>query len=391
MTSRGVSQVGAICSLLRGEAAEWPGGVADRDVDGFLSLARAHGVTALLDGKLAAGGAGKDWPESVRQACRQDALAWAMQELAGRAELSRVLGALAVADVAPLILKGTALAYTHYAAPALRARGDTDLLIPTGSAEACTDVLEGLGYVRGPYSNGEVVSCQATWSRTDTIGVEHHLDVHWRASNSRVLAREFSYDELLARARPVPALGPDARTLAPPDALLFACAHWAGHVNTTYYSGEDIFVGGDRLIWLYDMHLLLRAMSTDEVNQFCALAGERRLREICLRAITLTRKCLGTPIPPAALEVLGSPGPAERSARYLAGRRANQMLGDFVSMEDWTTRLKWLKELGFPDERYMLHKYPQARIRWLPVLYVRRAFEGARKVLLRRGAGHTRF
>jgi len=380
-----------VCSLLRGESKPYRAHHPDETAESFLRLARAHGVTPLLDERFSEGGLHDAWPASIRAACHDDALGRAMQELAARAELMRVLAAFSAAGVRPIILKGTALAYQVYPRPALRMRGDTDVLVPSGAAETAAAVLDGLGYLRGPYSNGEAVSCQATWSRTDTLGARHDLDVHWRPSNSQVLARELSYEDLATRAVAVPALGPDAWTLGAADTLLYACMHRAGHVNTTYYSGEDVLVGGDRLIWFYDMHLLLRAMSVPELEEFAERAGQRQMRAICLDALQHTRERFGTEIPTFVLEALRVTGAAEPSARYLAGRRANQVVGDLVAATDWRFRLRWLREFCFPAADYMHAKYAEASVQWLPILYARRAAEGTRKLLSRRGAGHPRF
>ena len=383
--------IDVVCALMRGESppcgATWSGA----SIEQFLNLVRAHGVTPLLDERFSQGDLSATWPEPVRNACHDDALASAMQELAVRAELVRVLESLDKAGVRPLILKGSALAYQVYPRPALRMRGDTDLFVPDEAVGATVAVLEEFGYARGPHSNGVAVSCQATWSRTDSLGVRHDLDVHWRANNSQVLSREVSYRELDRRAVLVPELGPHARTLSPPDALLFACMHRAGHVNTIFYSGEDVMVGGDRLIWFYDIHLMLQVMSIQEQEEFLQLATMKRMRTVCMDALQRTRDCFGTHVPSSVLEALDAQGETEPSARYLTGRRFNQVVGDLVAAPDWRFRLSWLREFCFPAADYMRAKYPQASIHWLPVLHARRAVEGARKLLSRHGAGHQRF
>lgn len=380
-----------ICSLLRGESPPSRAYDTEETADAFLRLARAHGVTPLLDERFSNRDLDDAWPASIRVACHEDALGRAMQELALRAELTRVLAALGAAGVRPLILKGTALAYGVYPRPALRMRGDTDLLVPPAAAGTVAVLLEELGYRRAPHSNGEAVSCQATWSRTDAIGAGHDLDVHWRPSNSQVLARELSYEDLATRAVEVPALGPDAWTLDSADTLMYACMHRAGHVNTIYYSGDDVMVGGDRLIWFYDMHLLVMSMPEADLVEFVERARKRRMRGICLDALQRTRECFGTAIPAFVLEALQVTDAAEPSTRYLAGRRLNQVLGDLVAAPDWRFRLKWLREFCFPAADYMHAKYPGASLQWLPLLYARRAAEGARKVLSRHGTGHPRF
>ncbi len=49
------------------------------------------------------------------------------------------------------------------------------------------------------------------------------------------------------------------------------------------------------------------------------------------------------------------------------------MLDDFVALERWSDRARWLRELAFPDAEYMRWKYQDAAVTWLPILYLRRA------------------
>src|SRR5208282_5106828 len=134
-TTPAAPPMGLICALLRGEAPAWPTGGEEGSAEIFLGVARRNGVTPLLDSKFTDGRLKEAWPQAIWQACRADARSEAMHELAQRAELGRVLAALAEADVAPLILKGAGLAYTHYPRPGLRPRSDTDLLIAPNQRE----------------------------------------------------------------------------------------------------------------------------------------------------------------------------------------------------------------------------------------------------------------
>jgi putative nucleotidyltransferase-like protein len=381
------SPLALICALLRGEAPAWPEGGADGGSEGFLRAARCHGVTPLLDSKFTDDKLKEAWPQAIWQACHADTLAQAMHELALRAELERVLAALAGAGVAPLILKGTGLAYSHYPRPGLRPRGDTDLLIPPDAAAIAGDIFKGLGYSRDHGIEGAQVSQQATWSRSGDRRGDNHFDVHWRISNSPILAKALGYAELARRAQPVPALGAHARVLMPVDALLFACVHRAGHANVRYWCGDDFVVGGDRLIWLYDMHLLLIAMSPADLHEFTGLAAEKQLRTVCLDALRMTRECFSTPIAQAVFDALQPGATVEPSACYVHGGRRLQVLGDFLALDGWPARLRWLMESCFPAADYMRRKYPEATIRWLPVLYARRALDGLAKRLLPGGSG----
>src|SRR4029079_8986539 len=128
------------------------------------------------------------------------------------------------------------------------------------------------------------------WTRTDPAGATHHLDVHWRIKNSPMLAHALSYEELVTRAAPLPDLGPNACTPAPVHSLLFACVHRAGHVNVPLDEEGVARFGRDRLILLYDVHLIAGRMAQDELDEFVALASQRKMRAICGEGLQRTRE-----------------------------------------------------------------------------------------------------
>ncbi len=195
-----------------------------------------------------------------------------MQELVHRTELVGVLAELAKAGIAPLILKGTALAHSHYPSPALRPRGDTDLLIPdVGPRLGRPRVLDRLGYARASgVTGGRSSRYQARLEpRHDPPAITHNLDVHWRINNSQILAKLLTFDELAARPRRSPRSARTRARLCPVHALLLACCI-ARDTQRAVLSDDRAYLGGDRLIWLYDFHLLVDPMSDDDLADFVA-------------------------------------------------------------------------------------------------------------------------
>ena len=376
-----------ICSVLRQVPADWRAGEDADAIAAFLAAGRYHGVLPLLDAEFRRRGDIGSWPQQILDGCREAALTGAMLELARRAENRKVIDALVAAGAAPLLLKGAALAYSHYPNPALRPRADTDLLIPPSRRAAAAMALGALGYAKETGVEGEFVSYQATWTRETGSGISHYLDLHWRINNSQMLARVLNYDELAARAAPLPPLGPNARAPGAVDALLFACLHRAGHANAPYYTG-DVAHYGDRAIWLYDIHLLFTRMSGAELDDFAARAVAKRIRTICADALRRSTEWFGTPIPERVADILNVPGPVEPSTRYLSGGRARQMVGDFLALDRWSDRAGWVKELAFPSADYMRTKYPDAADAWLPILYARRGLTGIARLMFSRDAGH---
>src|SRR5262245_9576984 len=148
-------------------------------------------------------------------------------------ELGRVLEALDVRGVRPVLMKGAALAYTHYERPELRPRSDVDLMIPVDARDGVAHTLTAAGYTRPSEIDGDIAVGQFHFIREDEHGYQHALDVHWRASNVRAFADVVTYEELAHDAVAVAALGPHALAASSVHGLLIACAHRIAHHNDT--------------------------------------------------------------------------------------------------------------------------------------------------------------
>ena len=155
--------------------------------------------------------------------------------------------------------------------------------MPAPSAAA---VLASLGYEPAGHITGELLNYQGIFIKWRDGKKSHVVDVHWRVANPQVFAGLLSYEELASDAAPIPALGPGARGIASPAALLLACVHRVAH-----------HFDSDRLIWLYDIHLIASTLTTAEWTQFVDLAVDRRVAAICWRSLDLAREKFGTAIP----------------------------------------------------------------------------------------------
>jgi hypothetical protein len=109
------------------------------------------------------------------------------------------------------------------------------------------------------------------------------------------LSRLFSYEELRQAALPLPGLSPHTLGAGKVHALLIACMHRAGHKQAPYFVDGVAHYSGDRLIWLYDIHLLAQALSPAQWNEFLRLARQKGLRAVCLEGIEQTRSRFATP------------------------------------------------------------------------------------------------
>ncbi len=290
--------------------------------------------------------------------------------------VAEVLGALAGAGIEGVLIKGTALAYSLYPDPGLRTRADTDLLVPVRQRRRALDVLTGLGFSR-VLELGELTSYQACLTREGVGG--HSIDLHWQISNSELLARLFSYQELRAGAASLPRLAPQALGISPVHALLIAAMHRAKHEQAPYFCDGQAHHSGDRLIWLYDIHLLAMALTAAQWDGFSTLAARKGLRAICLDGIEQARRCFATPVPAQVLAALADPGPLEPAAAYLRARHLRRRWLDLLAYDGWLRKFRFARDLAFPPAVYMRERFPHARPDWLPWLYLRRALGGLRR------------
>ena len=326
-----------------------------------LAKARADGVHLLLADRVSL--------PSLAVELREAAI---IEALRAR-ELRDVLGGLARAGVRPVLLKGAALAYTHYRRPELRPRSDTDLMIPATARDDVAGALAASGYQRPPEIDGDVAIGQCHFVKSDRQGLEHALDVHWRVSNVRTFAEALTYEELALDAVAVPALGPHAWAPSPVHSLLVACIHRVAHHDDTTH-----------LLWLFDVHVLARALTPVEREAFASLAVARRMRAVCTRTLTLAQEALGG-LDGTWIDSLSSADAEEEpSAAFVGGglRQADILKSDLAATA-WAFKLQLLREHLFPSPSYMRQRYPRWPALLLPLAYARRIVAGAPRWLRR--------
>jgi len=174
----------------------------------------------------------------------------------------------------------------------------------------------------------------------------------------------------------VPGLGPLARAAGPVHALLLACVHPVMHHRNC-----------ERLVWTYDIHLLASRLTREEWDRFLDVAIARQVAAICAQSLALARSRLDTTIPGHVAARLAGAGTDEPSAAYLQPRRRwrHELGSNLRALPRWRDRLRLLREVLFPDPRYMSRVYGltpgAARGLWLPALYLDRGFRGVMKVL----------
>jgi hypothetical protein len=364
-----------LAALISGMSVPWTAlGVTPTEL---LDACDEWGLTGLVHQRLRERAA-HDWPKALVADIASQACAAAAEELLRRRETMSMLDALASAGITPILLKGTALAYSIYPVPSFRPRADTDLLVPREQVAKARQVMAGLGYVAPANSGGELLFAQFQFSKEDRHGVQHAFDFHWKISTQPTFAGVLTYDELNAEAVPVVNLGSHARAAGLVHALLLACIHPAMHHRNAEY-----------LIWMYDIYLLASRLSDADIDRLVEVAVAKEVGAVCAHELARARSRFAFSLPDKALVALAS-REGEPSAAYLRPSRRwiDELISSLRGLPRWGDRIGLLREIAFPSPRYMLAAYGvstrPSRAAILPALYAHRILRGIQKIALGR-------
>lgn len=363
-----------LAAFLAGERVPW----AAFEMPGadFLRACDEEGVAGLVHDRLRALPEACEWPSSVRDTLARAVRARAATELLRQRELTAVSDALAAGGVDVMFFKGAALAYSVYASPSFRPRVDTDLWIRRDQLSRFREIMAQLGYTAPLHCDGELLFCQFPLHRTTPTGIVHKVDCHWKISTQSIFADVLRFDEAAARAVALPGLGPHARTLSPPDALLLACIHPAMHHGNA-----------ETLIWIYDVHLLASRMSAGDLDRFATRAIEKQVAAICAHELGLAQSRFATRLPPGVIDQLTAVTRHEPSAVYLRPDRRwiDEVISSLRGLPRWRDRLRLLREIALPAPTYMAQAYgltsPLLAAALLPALYLHRVLSGGWKLV----------
>ncbi len=229
--------------------------------------------------------------------------------------LERLSGALGGRGLDVLVIKGAALAMTHYQEPWARAMSDIDFVVRPGARRQVLDALAAHGFVVGstpgrPLSEGFFgETCLTLGCGGATVLLELHTSL------DKLVARPVDYPGIFSRAAPAPAL-PGLLLPADEDHALLLALHAAGHD----------FMHGPACA---DLDLVL-ARGVDE-GALLGRAREWRLETVLFVMLSLLRESGSTRVPDRWLHALAPTGlrrvAVDRYVSHIADARAQLRLG----------------------------------------------------------------
>jgi len=273
-----------------------------QDWHAVADLAARHGVVGYVRQAVARDGV--PLPSFAAEALRNAALAQIGHVARLDAALGRVLSALEGARVPVIVLKGPVLSRLVYPEPALRPYSDLDLTVRDADEQAAVAALLGCGLAEVPHGaeverlthahhvHGGTAFHRVFLAPGGGVMVELHLDPLQMGLRPTHEAARWS------RAEPVAAL-PGALMLGLDDQIIQLSVHAHKH-------------GFNRLIWLKDIDLLMRAHAdTLDWPAVRAAADAEGLTNSLWYTLALAAAVLATPVPPAALRSLAPSVPVQ--------------------------------------------------------------------------------
>ncbi len=342
--------------------------------------AYAEGVAPLVYRSVRSADLSSEVPPDVLQALQVVVYRTASVNAMLSRELARVAESAYRLPAPPrlVILKGMALLPLLYGDAALRPLQDIDLLVRPEDLPCVAQLLEELGYEQMPL-----------WDEHFATQVDHHLIFHLRRGEGVSLTVEVHRQPISGHRAVHTAFGAWLWAHTEPFALgptAFPHVHvptpTAHLLYLVFHQMVQHGLASTRLIWLYDVHLLVqrcgaRVTWEEAIRQAERLGWEKAFGDV----VALTRVLFNTPWPPE----IGRAWPAdEAQGKRLVARmgtasgRAEALWREWAELP-WRGRGLYLWRKLFPTGEYMRWKY-RPKPAWLwPLWYPYRWWSAARE------------
>lgn len=218
-----------------------------------------------------------------------------LQNLFLESELRRVVRTFNEAGIPLMLFKGPVLAYTIYPRPHLRTYHDIDAFIHPEDVERAHDALTRMGYSFYEEYRADPVDKQRTGYHFSlqrpglpfAVVVELHTAPHGSEIGTR-----FDCEALWRNADTMTIVDQSVATMNPVDHLLYLCWHYRFH-------------GFTRLLWFYDLVMMLRTYNTTlEWGRLIDSARRQHLAATLYYCLSWCRAVFGVAIPETVLEQL---------------------------------------------------------------------------------------
>lgn len=341
--------------------------ISDTEIADRVSL---HGISLLL---VDSASNLTDWPKGAATRVKDEARQQSFWELSHHKSVALLCEALNTAGVQPVVTKGTSLAYSLYPNPAIRRRGDSDILVPDGDRDHVRDILRQCGF--SPCEDDRPL--QESWQIDVPPNFNHVIDMHWRVNASAAISKQVEAGRAGIETIDLPRLSPNSKGAAPLDNLILTSINRSLHVMMGYVLGDEKLFECDRLIWAVDMDLLCASFGEhewDRLADHCTVTGAS---SVVLSGLAFARDSLDTPIPQEIFDRLADSPVHDDISSYVTSKSAFERFKlDLAASPTMTEKLRLIYFKAFPGSDVLYDRYPDAQDWPVAALRARRLVSG---------------
>jgi hypothetical protein len=180
-----------------------------------------------------------------------------------------------------------------------------------------------------------------------------------------------NYSTISKKSIPIPDLSPNARCMDDGHALIHACVHSAQHFSHL----------GDRLIWLYDIHLLLQNLDYVNLSRVVDLARHTEVIDLLAHGIIRSRYWFRSDIPEEIVEELSSCVDKNSSPLLVENLElgiANRVIFNMGEIDGLHNKVRYILQRLFPPPDHLLQTSGYTNPIVIPLLYGQRVYSAMR-------------
>ncbi len=336
--------------------------------------ARQQGVSVLLTEAGAS-----TLPPGQFEQIKADTVAQILWETQHIHAVAKITACLTESGIDHVIFKGTALAYSVYADPCARVRGDTDILVSPDMFETACTALESAGFTMSLSGVPRYLEHARTFQITSDHGIMHVFDLHHQISWCPVPGSALTFREIFKSSRVLETGNGCIRTPAAHINYAIAALHREISLTGIYLTDAKDVAEKDRMIWTIDLWYLAQSFSDNDWEALGVLARETGLSNVVARTFPILKDRFDFELLPHVPETfsVGRNSPVET---FLNASKARRMWIKFNRTQTLGARAQTIRELLFPPREYMEANFGD-RLGFLPWLYAKRSVRGLVKAL----------
>ena len=328
----------------------------DTDLQAVWTRIEYHGIAYLLHNAAARL---RGWPDGLLSRIAEEARLVVLWETTHHKVVAELIAALEKAGIEAIVMKGTALAYSLHTDPAMRRRGDTDLLVRPSDRQHTQRILAEHGwYLKGdPHG----LYFQESWMHDAAGFFQHSIDLHWEPSDRPVLHSILPMEQFFERKTAMDGFGPGAFRPDFATMALHATINQKWHAIYGYEAEHGRIVGDRRLIWSVDFDLMARAMEPGDWERLITHCTAQKVSPLVAEALRGAQSDLGTVLPSEAMTQLEeTPLDPDLETYFAKLDGLHQFWIDLRRARSLRDRLWLIGNRAFPPRDHLLEKFPNA-------------------------------